>query len=278
MSQVREASKRIRALAGIVFRDGIRRRMLIGLVILALLVELFGFVFMDFFGHDVGRAASDYLFSSMWGAGLLFLFFHAVQFIAWDEENRAIYSILAKPISRAEYVLGVTFGLSLLLLSLQIALGGIAFISLLWLKSNLASSYFPLFHYAHFFLAWGGLVVMQLCILAAIIFFSGLARGGFTVLILSLSYYFICSGLPVVRSMVHQTNPDPHKESILEIGLKGLAALFPDLNRLDLKNSVLAQQVGIAPWDLLLQFLYSMSYYGLVVVLACYLYSYRDLR
>lgn len=273
-----ESLKRIGALAKIIVLDGMRRHAVIGLVFLALLSELFGLVFIDFFGHDLGRAVSDFLFSAMWVTGIIFLFFHAVQVMAWDEEHKVIFGILSRPISRNEYLMGVGLGLALLLLLLEATLGIIAYGTLIWLHSSVAAGYFEIFNHANFLLAWFGLLLSLLVLLSAILLFSGIVRGGFAVLIISVAYYFICSGLPMARE--HISNLVERGEASLGLSyfLQFLAFLFPDLNRMDYKNEVLVNTLSIASGDIFLQSGLAISYIGLALMLACFAYGKRDIQ
>jgi len=269
---------RIASLARIIFLDGLRRHALIGLVLLSLAAEAGGMLFMDFFGHDVGRASSDFLFSVMWMAGLLFLFFHAVQAIAWDEEHGAIYALLSRPISRAEYVLGVFTGLLALLVCLHLLLGITALGTLLWIKQGLKAIYFPVFSTPHFLIAWLGLVAMQAVMLAAVMLFSGMVRGGFPVLLLTAAYYGICSGLPVVRASVEQQLAHGHDVWFVSRLFKALAALFPDFSRLDFKDEVVAVVQSTATNHILIHFTVAILYIVLAIIFACRLYGRRDLQ
>lgn len=273
-----EKLQRITALAKIIFLDGLRRHALIGLILLALLAELFGLIFVDFFGHDLGRATSDFLFSTMWITGMIFLFFHAVQVIAWDEEHKVIFGIISRPISRNEYLLGVALGLISLLAVLQLVLGGIAYGSLIWLQANLSISYFDAFNSFGFVLTWLGLLLSQSVILSAILLFSGIVRGGFAVLILSVAYYFICSGLPVAREHIaHQVALGKGGEGAASI-FTILTLLFPDLNRMDFKNEVLTQALTIPLSDVAIQSALAGAYIILTMLLACYAYGRRDIQ
>ena len=266
------------SLAKIIFMDGVRRHALIGLVVLSLGAEAFGLLFMDFFGRDVGRASSDFLFSIMWLAGFMFLFFHAVQSISWDEEHRAIYSILSRPISRAQYVLGVFIGLAALLLSLQLLLGTVAYATLIAIKGALDEVYFPALSMAYFGLSWLGLLLMQFVLLGAILLFSGMVRGGGVVMLLSVAYYGICSGLPVVRASILQHVSQGEGSSTMALLLQGLTAIFPDFSRLDFKDFVISD-APITGWaGIGMNITASVLYVAIAVTLACVLYARRDLR
>lgn len=263
---------RTAALGRIIFLDGLRRHALVGLVLLSLAAEASGFLFMDFFGRDIGRASSDFLFSVMWAGGLLFLFFHAVQVISWDEERKVIYTILSRPLSRAEYVLGVFLGLFGLLIGLELLLGAMAYATLLIIKHSLATVYFQHLSLSHYILAWGGLAAMQVALLAVVLLFSGMVRGGFPVLLLSLAYYGICSGLPVVRDSL------PQHASTMGYLLQTLAAIFPDFARLDFKDMVISNIAVTGTMNIVLNFALLLLYTGIVITLACRIYARRDLQ
>ncbi|MFK5953651.1 MAG: hypothetical protein QM498_11380, partial [Desulfobacterium sp.] len=106
------AINRIFALAWLTVLDGLRRHALLGLVIFSIAAQASSLLFFDFISRDIGRALSDFIFSISWFSGSLFLFFHAVHVVAWDEDRNLIYNLLARPISRAEYVLGIFCGLA----------------------------------------------------------------------------------------------------------------------------------------------------------------------
>lgn len=264
---------RVAALGRIILLDGLRRHALVGLVALSLAAEASGFLFMDFFGRDIGRASSDFLFSVMWSGGLLFLFFHAVQVISWDEERKVIYTILSRPLSRAEYVLGVFLGLFGLLIGLELLLGGMAYATLLLIKHSLTTIYFQHLSLSHYILAWTGLAAMQVALLAVVLLFSGMVRGGFPVLLLSLAYYGICSGLPVVRDSLSGTS-----DSMMGYLLQTLTAIFPDFSRLDFKDMVVSILPVTGMAGIVLNFALLLLYTGIVITLACRIYARRDLQ
>jgi len=268
----------ILSLARIIFLDGIRRYALLGLLLLSLFSEAMGLFFMDFVSHDVGRASSDFLFSIMWLGGMLFLLFHAVQVIAWDEERGVIYSILSRPLSRSAYVIGVFVGLAVLLTLLLLSLGLVAYLTLNWIQDALDPIYFPVFSSSHFILTWLGIVVAQLTILSVIMLFSGLVRGGFPVLLLSLAYYAICTGLPTVRESIEsETATNGGNESTL-IFLKLLSSIFPDLTRLDYKNSVLSDMLPLSVTEISTDFSIVSLYAIIMMTFACMAYVRRDLQ
>ncbi len=268
--------RRITALARIIVIDGLRSHAVIGLLCLALACEAGGLLFFGFIPRDIGRVSSDFIFSVSFLTGLIFLFFHAVTVTAWGGNKRVIHTILARPISRSEYVLGLFTGLSTLLGMLNLLLAAAGYVVLITIKGQIDAVYFAHFSPTNYLLTWLGLSLIELTLLAVILLLSALVRGSFTVLLLSISYYLICNGLPVVR------------ETMLQLGaagqggkaylLQGLAAIFPDFAHLDFKNHVISAEALPAITELGINFTLAFLYVGVVLWLACLVYSRKDLR
>lgn len=274
---MRNSIRRITALARITLLDGLRRHALIGLLLLSLAFEASGLLFFEFIPRDIGRASADFIFSVSWIAGFIFLFFHAVQVISWDEERRVIHSFLARPLSRGEYVTGVFTGLAALLFFLNLALGIIGWATLMLIRNSVAITYFPHFSHIFYLTSWLGLFAMELMVLAVIMLFSGLIRGSFPVLLVSLSYYMICSGLPVVRNMF-DLQTESSELGIIQKTLKAMTSVFPDFSRLDFKNAVVSGiNIPQSPY-ILFNFGLFIIYSVLILWLACAVYRRRDLQ
>lgn len=270
--------KRIAAIARLFLIDGLRRHALLGLIVLSVAAQAGALLFFDFIPRDIGRASSDFILSLAWLSGFIFLFFHGVQVIALDEERKVIYSLLARPISRGEYVLGIFFGLAGLLLLVNLLLCGLGLGTLLIIKHLVPPVYFNQFNLLPYILAWFGLVAMELMLLSVILLFSGLVRGSFPVLLISLSFYAICSGLPVVREAVSQQAAGTEGLTGLKTMLLWLTAVFPDFDRLDFKNMI-ASSAPLPDLSLMLvNFGLTISYVGLFLWLACLVYQRRDLQ
>jgi len=264
---------KIWSLALLVILDGLRRHALIGLLLLALLLEAAGLFFAQFISRDIGRASADFILSVGWLAGFLFLFFHAVQVMAWDRERRSIHTLLARPISRTQYVLGVYLALALLLLVLNIVLAVIGYGVLVMIKGSVQPVYFTHLSVGYYVFAWLGLYFIELVLLAVILFFSGLVRGGFPVLILSIGYYFICIGLPVAREAARGND-----DTLLAGMLKAMTAIFPDLSRFDGKELVTAPPGQGFYHFLGGDWLLAAVYVALLLAITAIIYEKRDLQ
>ena len=270
--------QRIWALAQIIILDGLRRHALLGLLLLSLAAEAGGLLFFDFIPRDVGRASADFIFSVIWLSGMLYIYFFAVQTIAWDEEQRTIYSLLARPISRSEYVIGVFTGNATLLFLLNVLLGILGILTLMLIKRSVLPVYFPNLSVFFYLSSWLGLFAMELMLLSAVTLFSGLVRGGFPVFLMSLSFYAICSGLPVVREAVAFSEKAGAGSPELSSFVKGMTAIFPDFDRLDYKNFIVTASASTPNvMEMLTNFGLVTTYIAFMLFLACAVYKRRDL-
>lgn len=268
--------RKIWSLARLVLIDGLRRHALMGLILLTFGLEAGGLLFFEFIPKDIGRASADFILSVGWLTGLLFLLFHAVQVMAWDEERRTIHTLLARPISRTQYVLGTFLGLATLLLLLNTILGGLGYGVLILIKDSVKTLFFPHLSIPHYLLSWCGLFCIELMVLAIIMLFSGLVRGGFPVLLLTVSYYFICTGLPVVRE-AFASRASEGSASLTTL-LQWLTAVFPDFTRFDFKRLVTSQQSGDLLQHLGVDLGLLALYLTAILWLASMIYQRRDLQ
>ncbi len=258
--------------------DGLRRHALKGLVALAIAAELGGLLFFDFIPRDIGRASADFILSMAWIAGIVFIFFHGVNTLAWSEEKRVIYTVLARPISRDEYVIGAFAGLAALLLLLNAILAFLGYGTLLLIKGSVRSVYFPVLSTSGYLLAWLGLFAAELMLLSALVLFSGLVRGAFPVLLMGIAFYGIASGLPVVRIATALRVQDEKTYAWISEVLRVLAAVFPDFGRLDFKDFIGVQAVFQEDLTGFLVALgLAVAYVTVLLLAACAVYRKRDL-
>ena len=268
--------RKIWSLAELVIIDGLRRHALMGLIFLALGLEAGGLLFFDFIPRDIGRASGDFILTIGWLTGFLFLLFHAVQVIAWDEERRTIHTLLARPISRTQYVLGVFLGLSVLLMFLNSILAILGCGILVFIKNSVGPVHFLHLSLFHYFLSWIGLFCIELLILSVILLFSGLVRGGFPVLIITVAYYFICIGMPVVRSVFLNSTDELHKK--INITLKWLTLAFPDFSRFDFKRLITNDSIDVFFKYFYIDIANTILYIVITLWLASFIYQRRDLQ
>ncbi|MDO5674713.1 MAG: hypothetical protein Q4G66_07340 [bacterium] len=271
--------RRITAQTQLVVLGGLRRRTLLGLFLFSLGAILAGLLFVQFIPRDIGRAAGDFLFSVVWVSGFFFLLFYTVPAAAWGEERSFLPVYLARPISRSEYVLGLFAGMALLLAFLHLLLGLANWGILYVVRRGVEESAFPVLSLPWFLLAACGLYLIHLQLLAVILLFTSGVRGSFPILLCTICYYFICTGLPVVReSLIGPGAGGAGQTSIYPLLLQGLNALFPDASWLDFKTLVVSTDPAPAALNVGLTFTLALLYILVVMGGACLIYERRDLQ
>jgi ABC-type transport system involved in multi-copper enzyme maturation permease subunit len=102
----------ILAIASVTLREALRRRLQVNLLLFALLLILASLVASGLTVGHVHRIASDLGLSAMELMGTLIAVFLGASLVGGDIERRALYPVVAKPVTRAEYLLGRYLGLS----------------------------------------------------------------------------------------------------------------------------------------------------------------------
>ena len=271
-----DSIRRIWALAGITVLDGVKRNAFIGMLLFALAGQLSGMLFFEFIPKEIGRVANDLTFSVSFLVGFVFILFHAVQVMAWGGQNRTIHTFLARPISRAEYLLGNFTGLALLLLLLNILMAGVGLLVLQTIKENVGPAYFPHFSLGYYCIAFVALYLIELTLLSVVVFFASAIRGSFPVMLLTLAYYFICTGLPVVRESVLQ-KVDSESAGMLPVFFQVLNAIFPDFSRLDFKSMAIDKSAVFLVSDHLLALVVFSLYIVVLLWLATLAFRKKDI-
>src|SRR5690242_15807512 len=103
---------KILAIAGVTVREALSRKVQVNLLLFGLLLVLASFVASALTVGGQHRIIVDLGLSAMTLVSTLLAAFLAAGLVAGDIERRVIYPVVAKPISRSEYLLGRFLGLS----------------------------------------------------------------------------------------------------------------------------------------------------------------------
>lgn len=121
------------------WREGIRKRSYIGFLILSLLV-IFGASFITSFMNQkmVGETQTDIdlklikdiCVTTISIFGMLITVFISASMVPNEVENKVVYSVLSKPLSRFQYLLGKFAGIQATILLNLLLMGGLFFVAL----------------------------------------------------------------------------------------------------------------------------------------------------
>ncbi|MGE4345211.1 MAG: ABC transporter permease [Geoalkalibacter sp.] len=265
------------ALAVITFKEGIRTRALYGITLLALILLAANFLVSGLIMQDVGKVAVDMALSTVSFAGLLVVFFIGINLLAKDLERKTIYIVMARPISRSQYIFGKFFGLGLLIVTTVLVLGAFAIASIFLIKLTYPL-YFDRFAWSPVFLAiifslFSLLLLTSLCVL-----FSSFCTSSFVVLILTIVSYIIGQSLGDVKALLEA--PQSLGIDVSPVTLKVLNIsyyLFPNLSFFDLKIQA-AHNLPISMDYLFWISVYGIFYSGLAISLAAFIFDKKEFQ
>lgn len=126
------------------WREGIRKKTLVGFLILSLLV-IFGASFMSAFLDQttVGNAETDLdlklikdiCVTTISIFGMLITIFISASVVPNEVENKVIYTVLSKPVRRMQYLLGKFIGVQMIVLANLLLMAGL-FFAAIWIKQE----------------------------------------------------------------------------------------------------------------------------------------------
>lgn len=257
--------RKISAVAWVTLREALRQKLAVNLLVFALALVVASFTISLLTFGEQYRIITNIGLSSMEIFGTLIATFLGAGLIAGDVERRTLFPIVAKPVSRAQYVFGryaglvTTTTLNLLVMAavfvavLAFHLGGLGF-----LRDT------P-------FLAVLGALALQFAMVGAIaVLFSTFTT---TTLSAIFTLSFVVAG-HLASDLVRYWGKQG--AAAAQVG-KGLYAIVPNLEALNFKEAMVYKD-ALAGSTLALAFGYGLLYSVAVVALSAAVFSRRDLR
>jgi ABC-type transport system involved in multi-copper enzyme maturation permease subunit len=158
------------------FKECVRDKILYNLVIFGVLIIVSSLLLSSITIGDVKEIIINLGLSTLSIFGTLIAIFIGIQLVYKEIDKKTIYSLLAKPVARYEFILGKYFGLTLTLtVNVSVMLFGI-YASILYLRHSLET--------ADLQVLWAGiLILVQLMMVIAIaLFFSTFSTPAFSAL------------------------------------------------------------------------------------------------
>jgi ABC-type transport system involved in multi-copper enzyme maturation permease subunit len=265
----------ILVVAGGVFRDSIRERVAYGLVFFALMLMAASFLLAQITaGQDV-KIIKDLGLAASSAIGLFIAVFFGIGLVTKEVERRSIYSLLSKPVTRAQFIVGKYLGLALTLL-INLTVMVVAFyLVLAYLDATTVGSTK---------LAWEApaldpqmlkafaLIGVELLVMTAVALFLSTFSSPFLSVALSIAIYIIGHFGEDLKNL------DSLVESKFVAGLgRAVYYVLPNLERLDVKSAVV-HAVPVSAEHVLLATLSSSLYIGVLLVASTIVFSRRDLK
>ncbi len=267
--------KVIASIAVNVFRESVRDKVLYNLVLFAVLMIGASYLIGQLTAGQDLKIIKDLGLSATSFFGLFIAVFIGIGLVWKEVERRSIYSLLAKPITRVDFVLGKYAGL-VLTLFVNLAVMVVALYAVLGLMALVSPPSLVLVLDAPpldpRMLIAAGLIFVELALVTAIaLFFST-----FSTPILSAAFTF---GLYIVG---HFNADLKHFEQVVDSPVaawlaRALYYLLPNLAPFDIKSAVVHNE-PVAPGYVLMTVGYGVIYIAAVLIAATLVFSRRDFR
>ena len=253
---------RIWAIAVNTAREAIRNKLLYTFLFFALAMMLFGVVLATISYVERERMMQDFAFASIRLFSVAIAIFVGVGLIHKDIDRRTVYTILSKPLSRAEFLIGKFTGL-VLIIWLQVAIMALFFAVVSLLMGA------PL-GFTH--LAALALTAVELAIVVA---FATLFSSFTTPLLAS---FFSC-GIWIAGQLSRDLRDHGADSSsaLVRETTAWMHRILPDLESFNLSIQA-AHELPIAASDIWLPALYGAGYVVIILASATLIFERRDFR
>jgi ABC-type transport system involved in multi-copper enzyme maturation permease subunit len=265
----------IAIIAGGVFRDSIRDRIGYGLVFFSIMLMASSFLLAQLTaGQDV-KIIKDLGLAAASAIGLFIATFFGIGLVTKEVERRSIYSLLSKPVTRSQFIVGKYLGLVMTLL-INLAVMAVAFYAVLWyldlttLDGSKVAWEAPALD-PRMLKAFALIGVELMFITATAIFFSTFSSP-FLAVTLTFAVYVIGhfgEDLKNINTIVESL--------VLPYITTAVYYVMPNLSALDVKSAVV-HGLPVSATSMLLATASCLLYIGALLVGSIVIFSRRDLK
>jgi ABC-type transport system involved in multi-copper enzyme maturation permease subunit len=251
---------KISAIAVNTFKEGIRDRILYLPFFFAIVAVVFSRVLAVLTVGDRVKIIKDVGLASISIFGMLIAVLIGTGLVYKEIDKKTIYTLLAKPVERWQFLLGKFLGLALILFCLTASMA-VVFLAAV---------------FAHTSRIEGGLVIAVLFIFLELVLVTAVAMlfSCFSTPILSsvftLSFYVIGHFSWGLQTLIEKAKPGPGR-----VALRVLYAVLPDLENFNFKTDVV-YGLKILPKFYVFSALYGLAYTAFVLALAVVIFGKRD--
>lgn len=250
------------------FGEAMRRRILQVFFFVALALIVMGFAFSSFEPRQEMVVIKSLGLGSIALAGVFISVILGINLIPNEIERRTIYTILSKPVQRYQFLCGKFLGGLMTVLS-NIALMGIVFIALTWIKEHN-------FDRDVLDVAKGVLMIFfQLTLLAAVAMFFSVFVSPFVNFFLTFAIYTLGS-INILGDLA--SDPTHKKNPVTVLFFKVLHTIIPNFDNFNIQNPIIHPDVQITNESvyILQTILYALVYTGILLTLAVLIFDRRE--
>jgi ABC-type transport system involved in multi-copper enzyme maturation permease subunit len=246
-----------------VFREVIRDRVLYIIGFFALILIAAAVLIPEIAAGNEGKIIIDIGLAAMNLFGLVVTVFVGTALINKEIEKRTVYVLIAKPISKAEFIVGKHVGLSAVLAVLLTAMTAVFFAVLSAQQISYPVNSILLTVLFQF---------LELALVAGVAILFGVFTSSLIAMMLTLAVYLMGNfSRDIVTLGSLAENPGIRQMT------QNLYLVLPDLSRFNLKNEAIYGVTLLPqPLDLLGSAVYGLVWIGLVLAIAVLIFSRRE--
>lgn len=251
---------RIRAIAFNTFKEAIRDRVLYLLFFFAAVCILFSRVLALLTVGDRAKIITDVGLASLSLFGALMAILMGTGLVYKEIDKRTIYTLLAKPILRYQFLLGKYLGLLLTLIVMLVLMTSIFCVLILLHGYPIEGAFFLAILF----------IFVELCLITAVAMLFSCFSTPILSTLFSLSFYLIGHLSWGLESLIDKMSP-----GALKTLARFLYFLLPDLENFNFKTEVV-HNLPIPPKVFLYSSLYGLCYTVFILALAIMIFRRRD--
>jgi Cu-processing system permease protein len=242
------------------FRENLRDRILYNLLFFALLLIGASVLLGDLTIAEQEKIVTDMGLAAINLVGVMIAIFVGIGLVTKEIERRTVYTIMARPISRMQFILGKYLGLAVTLLVNVLVMLGV-FLATLWM--NQAPVHPALLQAIE-------LIFVELLVVTALALFFSTFSSSTLSAIMTVGFYVIGHLTADLKGIAENSR----SETVRTV-MTGLYYLCPNLELLNIKGQA-ALGVPVAFSYQGLASLYGLLYAGLLITAACLVFQHRD--
>lgn len=244
------------------YRETVRDKVLYNLVLFALILIASSYILSQISIYQEAKIIKDLGLASIEVFGVVIAIFIGIGLVSKEIDKRSLYALLAKPVSRVQFLLGKYFGL-LLTLAVNVAIMSAGLYALLYYISR---RFEPELAKAIYLIYLELALITGLALLFST-FTSSILSGVFT------GFFFVAGKFAIELKHVETIVESPFLPKVTEV----LYYLLPNLRNFDVKNRVVHGDA--VPLSLLgFSTAYGLLYIAVVLLAAVVVFRKRNLK
>jgi len=246
--------------AGNTFRETIRDKILYNLVLFAVLLIGTSVLLGTLTIGEQARIVNDLGLAAINLVAVIIAIFVGIGLVTKEIERRTVYTILARPITRVQFVLGKYMGLGLIVI-VNIAIMFVMFLGTILLTGNVI--------HGSLFQAVELILVETLLVMAMALFFSTFSSSTLSAT-MTLGLFGIGHLTSDLKGIAEKS-----QSQFTEAALTALYYICPNLEMLNIKGQAASGLLVAAGYQATAT-VYGLLYAGLLLTGACFIFQRRD--